>query len=279
MATILERIIETKRGEVAKARARVPMAELETSISALQPTRDFFAAVVEGKDHAKSVTGDRIIRRHPQLIAEIKKASPSAGLIRPNFDPVAIALSYFRAGASALSVLTDETYFHGRLEYIRAVKDAVPLPVLRKDFIIDEYQIVESRIAGADAILLIAEAIGVKTVAAWLPTCLRLGLGVLVEVHEEASLAELFNEVGPPYRDHYLLGINNRDLATQKTDLDTTSRLARLIPSGTPFVSESGIRTKDDVRSVRNAGAVAILVGESLLRAHDVSSGICELYE
>ena len=264
--TILEKIVETKRQEVNAAKKRRPLAELMADLNRVAPPRDFFGAVTARSPHGIA------------LIAEIKKASPSAGVIVGDFDPVQIAKSYCDHGAAALSVLTDETYFQGRLAFIEQVKQAVPLPALRKDFIIDEYQVYESRAADADAVLLITEVLGADGVAGLFPVARELGMTTLVETHSEESLESVLDRLGPPGRGSYILGINNRDLAIQQTDVSTTSRLARLLPQGCPFVAESGIATHDDVLTVRGAGACAILVGESLLRAGDIGAQIGTLF-
>jgi indole-3-glycerol phosphate synthase len=260
--TILDRILETKRVEVAQAKQCRPVAELRAAIQRATPPRDFYTAVT-----ARSPSGVR-------LIAEIKKASPSAGLIVADFDPVAIARTYAIHGAGALSVLTDQTYFQGRLDYIELVKQAVALPVLRKDFIIDEYQLYESRVAGADAVLFIVAALPGPQLAELLPIARTLHLSALVEVHSADELQAVLDLLGPPGPDKYLLGVNNRNLHTQRTDLATTTLLAAMLPVGTPFVSESGIATRGDVLSVQRAGACAILVGESLLKASDIGRQI-----
>lgn len=262
--TILDDIVATKREEVRDARQRRPLEEVRAAALSAAAPRDFMSAVV-GQAGALRV------------IAEIKKASPSAGVIREDFDPAAIARSYFAHGAAALSVLTDERYFQGHLRHITLVKDAVALPVLRKDFIVDEYQIFESRAAGADAVLLIAEVLGADAVAAMLPVARSLGLGVIVEVHAEENLRSVLDRVGSPSPAGYILGINNRDLAAQRTDLATTRRLAGLLPAGCPFISESGIATPADVDAVRRTGACGILVGESLLKAADPGKKLQEL--
>ena len=262
--TILDRIVETKRNEVAATKRRRPLAQVRAEIEQAQPPRDFLAPLTR---KAKGV----------RLIGEIKKASPSAGLIVPDFDPVRIAQVYANHGAAALSVLTDETYFQGRMEFIDAVKRTVELPVLRKDFIVDKYQIYETRAAGADAILFIAEVLGLPAIADMVPVARELGLSVLIEVHTEPNLVDLLDALGPPAPDGYLLGINNRDLAVQRTNLSTTIRLAARLPKGVPFVSESGITTRKDVLEVERAGACAILVGESLLRADDLGKQIAIL--
>ncbi len=263
--TILDRILETKRNEVAAAKQRRPIAELQAAIARAAPPRNFYAATTSGES-----LGVR-------LIAEIKKASPSAGVIVPDFDPVAIARTYSAHGAAALSVLTDEAYFQGRLAFIEAVKRAVPLPVLRKDFIIDEYQLHESRAAGADAVLLIVAALTVEPIAGMLSVARRLGMATLIEVHTSEELTSLVNTVGYPGPTSYLLGINNRDLHAQQTDPSTTTRLAAMLPAGTPFVSESGIATRNDVLNAQRAGASAILVGEALRKAGDIGRQIDSL--
>ncbi len=260
--TILDRILASKRKELAGAKERRPLASLRAAIERVDPPRDFCGAVSTPSTYGV------------QLIAEIKKASPSAGLIVADFDPARIARAYDDHGAAAISVLTDETYFQGRLEFIQVVKEAVPLPVLRKDFLIDEYQVFESRAAGADAVLLIAEVLGAARAAELARVAGHLELAVLVEVHTEEHLSALLDALGPPGPDRYLLGINNRDLTAQRTDLATMERLAAHLPAGTPFVAESGLATREDVLQAQRAGACAILVGESLLRADDIGSQI-----
>lgn len=260
--TILEKIVETKRGEVAEAKRARPLPAIQAVLASVEPPRDFFGAVTGG--------GDRV-----RLIAEIKKRSPSAGLIREDFDPVALARIYESAGAVALSVLTDAEYFSGRLAYIAEVKGAVGLPVLRKDFIIDEYQVYESRAAGADAILLIAAILAAEQVQTYSELGERLGMTVLVEVHDATELAAVRGILGRGRR--VILGINNRDLRVQRVDLETTRRLARALPPGTPFVAESGIARREDVEAMRAAGASAVLVGEALMRSADVPAKIREL--
>ena len=201
------------------------------------------------------------------LIAEVKKASPSKGVIRPDFDPVAIARAYFEGGASCLSVLTDERYFQGHLSYLAAIREAVPLPLLRKDFLIDPAQIYEARLAGADAILLIVAAIpSPARLAEMRFVAESLGMDALVEVHDEREL-EIAVESGAT-----LMGVNNRDLRTFQVDLAVFERLAPLFPPGTVTVAESGIFTPADVARVGRAGADAVLVGESLMRETDVAA-------
>lgn len=264
MATILDRIIQTKRREVEAALSRHSPAEWRRRAERAAPPRDFLGSVLPANERSGV----------PRLIAEIKRKSPSAGEIVPDFDPVRIARVYHRHGAAALSVLTDETYFGGSLSFITAVRDAVPLPVLRKEFVIDEVQVCESRAGGADAILLIAEVLTVDDIARFKSLARELSLAVLVEVHSESNLRAVLDRLGSPSRDSYLLGINNRDLAVQRTDLATTTRLAKLLPPGAPFVSESGIHTPEDVAIIRAAGASAMLVGESLLRGDDIGARV-----
>ena len=211
------------------------------------------------------------------MIAEIKKKSPSAGLIRPDFDPADIAGIYHRHGASGLSVLTDEPYFDGRLEYIARVKAAVPLPVLRKDFMIDPYQIHEARAFGADAILLIGEVLPPARLADMLDLAGQLDLTALIEVHSPDTLAGVLEAVDFTIPRRVLLGINNRDLNIQKTDLATTGRLAPQVPASIPLVSESGIKTHADVQQLIALGARAMLVGETLMKAPDIAAAVDEL--
>lgn len=264
--TILDRIVEAKRREVAAARAAVPLERVVAAAREADPPRDFCGALSVPAPHGF------------HLIAEVKKASPSAGVIRADFDPVAIARIYHEAGASALSVLTDETYFQGCLEHLVQVRRAVPLPVLRKDFTIDEYQIYEARRHGADAVLLIAEMLDVDNICRWADLAAELGMSALIEVHGPECLDAVIEAVdfGAPPR--HLLGINNRDLTAQQTDVAHTAGLAARLTRGVPLVSESGIKTRADVEQVVRAGVSAILVGESLLRADDPARKIRELF-
>lgn len=241
------------------------------------PAQDFFHAVVGRHVDAGGASGERPKRPAIRLIAEIKKASPSAGVIRPTFEPAELARLLERAGASALSVLTDATYFQGDLSYIGEVRRAAALPILRKDFILEDYQVYESRAAGADAILLIAAILTPQEMESLGRAAAGLGLGLLIEVHDETELRRVLPLVSTI--PGAVLGINNRDLHAQRTDLSTTQRLAALIPSGTPFVAESGIRTGEDVARVRRAGACAALVGESLMRAADPAAVVRDLLQ
>ncbi len=264
--TILERILTTKRNEVDLARRIRPQIRLEIEAVAQPPPRDFFGAVTESRPNG------------PNLIAEIKKKSPSAGLIVRDFEPAAIALQYAHGGAAAISVLTDQNFFGGDLSDLVAAKRAVDLPILRKDFVVDEYQVFEARAAGADAVLLIAEALTAGGIAALLPTVQALGMTALVEVHSADVLASVLALLGLPGRDRFLLGINNRDLSAQATDRGTMRHLGAMLPKGTPFVAESGLASRDHVIEAQLAGACAVLIGESILKSGDISAKIAELF-
>jgi indole-3-glycerol phosphate synthase len=265
MQTILQRILETKRQEVAELRRDRELPSLQAAAAAAPRARNFFSAVTKAGP------------RGMNLIAEVKHASPSAGIIRPDFDPVDIARQYEAAGASAISVLTDRAYFQGDIEHLRAVRGAVELPVLRKDFIIDPWQVYESRAAGADAILLIAAALAPGELLDLMILATELKMTVLVEAHGADELLQVRSMVGFPHKSYGLLGINNRDLATFRVDLGTTIRLAELAGEDSPLVSESGIRTRRDVQKLQAAGVKAILVGESLLRSRNIAAAIEEL--
>jgi indole-3-glycerol phosphate synthase len=268
----LTTIVRAKRDEVARAKTETPVEQLKETIRSLDRPRNFFQAVT--RDPATHRPG-----RPVNLIAEIKKASPSAGIIRADFDPVAIARQYATAGADALSVLTDQKWFRGDLSYIKAVRDAVPLPVLRKDFIIDPYQVYQSRAAEADAILLIAECLETSELIDLQILATELNLTCLIEVHDIDSLMRVRdNVIGFPHRSYSLLGINNRDLRTMTTDLKTTTRMAELVDDKSVLVSESGIATAADVKKVAAAGVRAVLVGESLMRRGDIETAVAELF-
>jgi indole-3-glycerol phosphate synthase len=252
--SILDEIIASKHREVAAARQRMPLEELEHQASEAPPVRDFRAAL----------EGPGPIR----LIAEVKKASPSAQVIRADFDPVAIARTYQAHGAACLSVLTDGPYFQGHLSHLARVRAAVAVPLLRKDFIIDDYQVVEARLAGADAILLIAEALDDARLASLQDRARALGMAALVEFHDEANLPRVLASGAT------LVGVNNRDLRRFVTDLDRTLRLRDAIPPHVLLVSESGIRTRRDVERLEAAGVSAVLVGETLMRADDIGLAV-----
>lgn len=255
--TVLDRIVAVKRREIAAARERVSEAELQRRLADAPPVRDFFAALAQPGP----------IR----LIAEVKKASPSAGVIREDFDPVAIAQTYERHGASCLSVLTDEPHFQGHLDYLTAVRANVGLPVLRKDFVLDAYQVVEARAAGADAVLLIAECLDDCNLRKLHNEIVELGMTPLVEIYDPENLPRVL-EAGAT-----LIGVNNRDLRTFKVDLEHTLRLRPGIPAECVMVSESGVKTHADVERLEAAGVDAILVGESLMREPDIGAAVDRL--
>lgn len=267
MSTILDKIIQTKRDEVVTKRSATPIQDVKAAALDTPRPRNFFSAVTQPPK-----------KRPVNLIAEVKKASPSAGIIRADFDPVAIARAYESAGANALSVLTDEKYFQGHLSYLQAVRKEVQLPVLRKDFIVDEYQVYESRAAGADAILLIAECLETSQLIDYQILATELNLTCLIEVHDMENLIRVRDRVvGFPHRGYSLIGINNRDLRTFITSMGTTLRLAELVENREVLVSESGINTRDEVDRLAQAGVRAILVGESLMRSPDIAQKVIEL--
>ncbi len=253
----LDEILAHKREELADAKRKRPLARLEQSLKNRAPPRGFRRAI-----HRMGSLS---------LIAEIKRASPSAGPIRPDASAPEIAKLYADAGAQAISVLTDAKFFSGRLQDLAAVREKVTLPVLRKDFLLEEYQVVEAAAAGADAVLLIAAALRPPELKRLLRAAGDLSLDALVEVHDERELGEAL-EAGAE-----IVGINNRDLATFQVDLGTTGRLAERVPKDRTVVSESGIRSRADVEKVQGWGAHAILVGEELMSAPDPGARIREL--
>ena len=257
MATILDKIVSTKRVEIERAKAARPEVELRAQLADATPVRDFFSPLAAGGPI--------------KLIAEVKKASPSAGVIRSDFDPVAIAKTYEAHGATCVSVLTEEEYFQGRLEYLTQLREAIGLPVLRKDFILDTYQLVEARAAGADAILLIAECLDDCNLRKLFNEACELGLTPLVELYEPANLQRVFDAGAT------LIGVNNRNLRTFEVDLNHTIRLRREIPDECVLVGESGIKTHADVEKLEAAGVDAILVGESLTREPDIGAAVDRL--
>lgn len=257
MASILDRIVATKREEIAAARTARPLAELQATVRDAPPPRDFFAALAGGGP----------IR----LIAEVKKASPSKGVIRADFDPVAIAATYQRHGAACLSVLTDQPYFQGHLSYLSAIRGAVELPLLRKDFILDRYQLFEARLAGADAVLLIAECLDDGPLGDLHAESLALGMTPLVEFYQAENLARVLAAGAR------LVGVNNRDLRTFQTDLEHTIRMRRQIPATCVVVGESGIHSRADVQRLADAGVNAILVGEHLMASPDIGAAVDRL--
>ena len=253
MATIMDDILAHKRQEVAAQKQRVDMDTLVANISASNDTPRGFMKALQA----------RVAIGGTAVIAEVKKASPSMGVIRASFDPVAIAESYAAAGATCLSVLTDEKYFQGSGHYLRLVRAAVGLPLLRKDFIVDEYQIVEARALGADAILLIVAALSDAELAAFTRLAHDLGLDVLVEVHDEAECARALQL---PLR---VIGVNNRNLHDFSVSLDTSRRIKTMLPADYLLVSESGIHTRADIEALQADGIHAFLVGGALMQADD----------
>jgi indole-3-glycerol phosphate synthase len=262
MSTHLDKILVTTRATVAAAKARVPVAELERLAAAHQP-RGWAAALRQ-----KSTTGIAVI-------AEIKKASPSKGMIRADFDAAKLARSYFAGGAAALSVLTDEPFFQGSLRNLELASAAVPLPCLRKDFMVDDYQIMEARAHCADAILLIAAALTDAELARFSQAAHSLSLDVLVEVHTAAELERVLDSLGETGAD--AIGVNNRDLGTFDVRIETSLELAVRIPRGVLRVAESGIATTEDMVRLRTAGFDAFLIGESLMRQRDPGAALTAL--
>jgi indole-3-glycerol phosphate synthase len=253
-ATILEKIVATKRDEVEVARAKISADELRARLADAPPVRDFFAPLAQSNTI--------------QLIAEVKKASPSAGIIRDDFDPVAIAKIYESHGAACISVLTDVHYFQGSLDYLTAIRHAVDIPVLRKDFVIDSYQLLEARAAGADAVLLIAECLDDCNLRKLYNEAIELGLVPLIELYEPTNLPRVL-ETGTN-----LIGINNRNLHTFQVDLDHTLRMRREMPDDCVVVGESGIKTHADAKRLEAGGVKAMLVGESLMRGKNIGSAV-----
>ncbi len=257
MTTILDTIIATKRGEIAAAKEAIPPADLKAAVADAPPVRDFFAALAV----------DGPIR----LIAEVKRASPSKGLIREDFDPVEIAKTYEAHGAACVSVLTDVEHFQGSLDYLRQIRNVTNIPVLRKDFIIDRYQLYEARAAGADAVLLIAECLDDSQLRKLYGTTIDLGMTPLVEFYEVNNLERVMAV------DARLIGINNRNLHTFETDLKHTIRLRAQIPDDRIVVGESGIHSRADAKSLADAGVQAILVGEHLMAQPDIGDAVDRL--
>ncbi|BCG59912.1 indole-3-glycerol phosphate synthase TrpC [Paenibacillus sp. URB8-2] len=257
----LDKIVATKIKEVETLSASFSLSEVEREIAGLPAARGFRRALTLGR------------KRDIGLIAEVKKASPSKGLIRADFDPVQIAKAYEAGGADCLSVLTDRQYFQGSGEYLRQVREAVSLPLLRKDFIIDEKQIYEARLLGADAVLLIAAILTPAVLSSFTDTAGSLGLDVLIEVHDRSELEGVL-DTGKAELSHVLLGINNRNLHTFETSLATTAELAALAPDGVPLISESGIAGPEDIAYLKANGADGVLVGEYFMRQQDVEQAV-----
>jgi len=252
--TILDKIVATKRDEIAAAKATIDEEELRRRLGDAPAVRDFFAPLAAAGPI--------------KLIAEVKKASPSRGVIRDDFDPVAIAKTYAERGASCISVLTDEAYFQGSLDNLRQIRSAVDVPLLRKDFILDTYQLVEAREAGADAVLLIAECLDDCRLRKLYRETIELGMTPLVEIYEPVNLARVL-EAGAT-----LIGVNNRDLQTFEVDLGHCLRLYSQMPSECVMVAESGIHTRADVERLESAGVDAMLVGEGLMACDDIGAAV-----
>jgi len=262
---ILDKIIADKKAEVKLRSSQTTIEQLTEKVCSMPKCRNFYRAV----------TGKNV--RGLNVIAEVKKASPSAGIIRENFDPVEIAKIFSECGADAISVLTDEKYFKGRLEYIKLIKEAVALPVLRKDFIVDVWQVYESRAAGADAILLIAEALKPGELMDLMIAAAELTLTVLLEVHRADTLLNVRSLIDFPRKGYSILGINNRNLQTMKADINTTGRLSQLLDNK-KLVSESGIKNRSDVEKLKSFGVRAVLIGQTLCGAADIKGKFTELF-
>lgn len=266
MANILNKIIADKRAEVEHRQSQQSIEELKDQIRSMPKCRNFYKAITKHN------------HRGINVIAEVKKASPSTGVIREDFDPVEIAQTYQKCGADAISVLTDEKYFQGRLEYINQIKQAVDLPILRKDFIIDLWQVYESRAAGADAILLIAETLRPGELMDLMIAAAELTLTVLLEVHQADTLLAVRSLIGFPKKGYSVLGINNRNLTTMQVDLNTTSRLAELLDNKNELVAESGIKMREDVEKIKTIGVNTVLVGQALCESKTIEEKFAELF-
>jgi indole-3-glycerol phosphate synthase len=262
VSDILRRIVEVKREEVAAGRTRRDLASLRREAEEAGGTRDFVGAIRR-----------RVERREVAVVAEIKKASPSKGVLRERFVPAEIAASYERHGAAALSVLTDERFFQGRPAFLAEARAACALPALRKDFMVDAWQLFESRTLGADAVLLIVAVLDDAQMRDFEAVALALGMAVLVEVHDERELERALRLSTP------LIGINNRDLRTFEVSLDTTLRMLPEVPPGRVVVCESGILERADVQRMRAADVHAFLVGEAFMRAEDPGAALAALVE
>ena len=266
MSNILDKIIADKRHEVRSRKEKTSLEQLKEQVRAMPKCRNFYKAITKPN------------RWGINVIAEVKKASPSAGIIREDFDPVVIAQTYKKCGAEAISVLTDEKYFQGRLEYINQIRQVVDLPVLRKDFIIDLWQVYESRAAGADAVLLIAEALKPGELMDMMIAAAELTLTVLLEIHRADTLLGVRSLIGFPKKGYSVLGINNRNLTTMEVDLNTTSRLAELVDNKNELVTESGIKTRADVEKLKSVGVRAILIGQTLCENPAIEEKFTELF-
>jgi indole-3-glycerol phosphate synthase len=255
--TILDEILVKTRETIARDRESISAERLESELADLPPCRDF---------HGALASGDRV-----NLIAEVKRASPSAGLIRPDFVPAQIARCYVDGGAACISVLTDEPFFQGSLDYLREVREAVDVPVLRKDFIVDRYQLLQARHAGADCVLLIAECLTADELKRLHESAIELGMQTLIELFEPSNLDAVL-ATGTR-----LVGVNNRDLRTFKTTLQHTLDLCPSIPNDRLIVGESGIREHADLLHLASGGVKAVLVGESLMRQPDITRAVRDL--
>ena len=261
MSDILKKILAVKAQEVTAALASRPLAEIRAEAEHASPPRDFVRAI-----------RNKISARHPAVIAEIKKASPSKGILREHFNPAEIAVSYARHGAACLSVLTDEPFFQGRADYLKQARAACSLPVLRKDFMVDEYQIYQARAMGADAILLIVSALDLQQIQTFEALAHSLGMAVLVEVHDGNELDTALQLKTP------LIGINNRNLRTFEVSLQTTLDLLPRIPQERIVVTESGILKAEDVRLMRQHQVQTFLVGEAFMRANDPGAELAKVF-
>jgi indole-3-glycerol phosphate synthase len=262
MSDVLQKILARKAEEVAARRARAPLAEVAARARDVAPVRGFAAAL-----EAKIAAG------HAAVIAEIKKASPSKGVLRADFRPAEIAASYQRGGAACLSVLTDVDFFQGHDDYLVQAREACALPVLRKDFTVDEYQIHEARALGADAVLLIVAALDDAQLAGFSNLAMGLGLDVLVEVHDADELERALQTASP------LIGINNRNLRTFEVSLEATLGMKHSVPADRRLVTESGILARADVETMRAAGVHAFLVGEAFMRAEEPGEALRALFD
>lgn len=258
---ILKKILQVKAREVAAGSAARPLQQLREEVQSAPAPRDFLGALTASREAGRAA-----------VIAEIKKASPSQGVMRADFDPAAIARSYAAAGASCLSVLTDKSFFHGEPEYLSQARAACGLPVLRKDFMFDPWQVYESRLMGADCILLIVRALGDAQMAELAGTATDLGMDALLEVHDEEELDRALT-LKPPF-----VGINNRDLASFHTDSGITLGMLPKIPPDCLVVTESGIRCREDVQRMRSHGVHGFLIGEAFMRAEDPGVKLAELF-
>lgn len=261
MSDILKKILDEKKQEVVELQKKISLNNLKAKISSLPKTRDFIGAI-----------RNRILNHQPAVIAEIKKASPSQGVIRENFDPVSIARSYQDAGAACLSILTERKFFQGSPDYLKQVREVCDLPLLRKDFMIDPYQIYESRVIGADCILLIVSALSDTQLADFSSLAHELDLAVLVEVHDAEELTRALSLTTP------LIGVNNRNLKTFQVDIHTTLLLSRRLIGDRILIAESGIHTRADVKLLQENHVNAFLVGESFMRTQNPGEKLREIF-